>query len=212
MNTQFADIIFLIKQSRAYAIKAVNTELINLYWNVGAYINRQLANASWGEKTVDDLADFIQKNYPELKGFNRRGLYRMKQFYETYVNMVFVSPVVTQIQIDENQKNEIVAPVVRQLSNSDRFVSSVRSQINDTNKIVSSVRTQLEISDIRNSILVKISWTHHRTIFSRCKTDEEREFYIRLCIQENYSVKELERQINSSIFERTMISNSKLPA
>ena len=179
---QFEDIIQLIKQSRFNAIKAVNTELINLYWNVGAYISKQLSNAGWGEKTVDELADYIQKNYPELKGFNRRGLYRMKQFYETYASMKFVSPVVTQIQTPEYHDNIIV----------------------------SSTMTQLEISDISNSILTKINWTHHLTLLSRTKSDEEREFYLRLCIKEHYSVKELDRQISASLFERVMIGKSKL--
>jgi len=182
LQKQFGDIIQLIKQSRAAAIKAANTELVNLYWNVGAYISKQVANANWGKKTVDELAEFIQKNHPELKGFNRRGLYRMKQFYETYVAVPFVSPVVTQIQIPENQFSEIVSPPV----------------------------SQLEISDIRESILVKISWSHHLIIISRAKTIEEKEFYIRLCIKEQYSKRELERQIDSGIFERVMIGNQKL--
>lgn len=75
---------------------------------------------------------------------------------------------------------------------------------------MSAARTQLEISDIRNSILVKLSWTHHCIIFSRCKTEEEREFYIRVSVKENYSSRELERQIDSGIFERVMIGNQKL--
>jgi predicted nuclease of restriction endonuclease-like (RecB) superfamily len=47
-------------------------------------------------------------------------------------------------------------------------------------------------------------------IFSRCKTNEEREFYLKLTKQENYSFRELDRQISASQFERTMIANSKL--
>jgi len=75
---QFAEIIGWVKHAQSLAVNSVNTELINLYWNVGAYITRQLANASWGDKTVDELADYIHKNQPDLKGFNRRELYRMK--------------------------------------------------------------------------------------------------------------------------------------
>ncbi|WP_026905420.1 DUF1016 N-terminal domain-containing protein [Pedobacter glucosidilyticus] len=97
MNQQFYEIVQLIRQSRNNALKAVNTELINLYWNVGSYLSKQLANANWGEKTIDELAKFIQENYPDLKGFNRRGLYRMKQFYETYVGSEIVSSPMTQI-------------------------------------------------------------------------------------------------------------------
>ena len=67
LNKQFSEIIALIKQARGNAIKAVNIELINLYWNVGAYITHQLAQSTWGEKTVAELARFIQNNHLELK-------------------------------------------------------------------------------------------------------------------------------------------------
>ncbi|AZA47050.1 DUF1016 domain-containing protein [Chryseobacterium carnipullorum] len=182
MEQRFADIIYLIKESRSNAIKAVNTELINLYWNVGAYIKQKLSISEWGDKTIDELAGFIQKNNPELKGFNRRGLYRMMQFYETYASHSIVSPVRAQLQNTDNQSNNITSPT----------------------------RTQLETKDIRNTILVQLSWTHHRTIFSRCKTEEEREFYLRMSIRENYSVRELDRQISAGLFERTMIGSTTL--
>lgn len=61
-----------------------------------------------------------------------------------------------------------------------------------------------------STLLREISWSHNLSIFSRCKTIEEQEFYIKLTKQENYSFRELERQISSSLFERTMIGNSKL--
>ncbi|MEJ7694977.1 PDDEXK nuclease domain-containing protein, partial [Daejeonella sp.] len=66
------------------------------------------------------------------------------------------------------------------------------------------------ISNIKESILTKISWTHHLIIIARTKSSEEKEFYIRLCIKENYSKRELERQIDSGIFERVMIGNQSL--
>ncbi len=201
LQKQFADIIELIKQSRVAAIKAVNTELVNLYWNVGAYISAKIANASWGDKTVDELAAFIQKNHPELKGFSRAGLYRMIQFYETYASSAFVAAVGRQIQTVDKEESKIVAPVVTQIQTTE----------NEVNKIVAPVVRQLGNMDIRQSILAGISWTLHLIIFSRCKTEEEREFYIRLAIKEKYSKRELERQIDSGIFERVMIGNQKLP-
>jgi predicted nuclease of restriction endonuclease-like (RecB) superfamily len=62
-----------------------------------------------------------------------------------------------------------------------------------------------------STLLREISWSHNLAIFSRCKTVEEREFYLKLSKQESYSFRELERQISASLFERTMIGNSKLP-
>jgi predicted nuclease of restriction endonuclease-like (RecB) superfamily len=68
-------------------------------------------------------------------------------------------------------------------------------------------------SDPKLSPLVReLPWTHNTIIFSRCKSAEEQEYYLRLCIKEHYSKRELERQISSSHFERTMLGNQKLSA
>jgi len=55
----------------------------------------------------------------------------------------------------------------------------------------------------------EINWTHNLIIMSRAKTDEAKEFYLLLCSKNNYSKRDLERQLDSMIFERTMISNKK---
>ncbi|QNF31249.1 DUF1016 domain-containing protein (plasmid) [Adhaeribacter swui] len=180
---RFSEIIALIQQARNNAIQTVNSELINLYWLVGQHINQRLANASWGEKTIDELAKHLKTYHSELKGFNRRGLYRMKQFYETY------------------STSKVVSSPLAPLKNFQQ----------PTNAIVSSVMTQLENRGIRNTLLTQISWTHHLILLARTKTDEEREYYLRLCIQEKYSVRELERQINSGVFERAMLGNQNPP-
>ena len=57
-----------------------------------------------------------------------------------------------------------------------------------------------------------LPWTHNTTIFSRCKSPEERRFYLTLCQQEKYSSRELERQINAASFERASLSPPKLSA
>ena len=87
----------MIEKARQNTLSAVNSELISLYWNVGKYLSDESARSSWGDSFIDSLADQIQENYPEIKGFNRHGLYRMKQFYETYKYNAIVSPLVTQI-------------------------------------------------------------------------------------------------------------------
>lgn len=56
----------------------------------------------------------------------------------------------------------------------------------------------------------ELSWTHNLLIFSRCKSTEEREFYLRLCQQESYNKRELDRQISASLFERILIGNSTI--
>lgn len=145
-QNNFNEVIARIETAKNRAFSKVNEELILLYWDIGHMISYKLTISEWGNKVVDELAIFIKSNYPEIKGFTRRNLYRMKQFYETY------------------KDEEIVAPLVTQLS-----------------------------------------WTNNLMILSKAKTIEEKEFYIRIAIKERYSKRELERQIKSSVFERTML-------
>jgi predicted nuclease of restriction endonuclease-like (RecB) superfamily len=60
------------------------------------------------------------------------------------------------------------------------------------------------------TLLSQISWSNHLSIMSKAKTAEERHFYMALCIKENYSARELSRQIDSGYYERYMLSNEKL--
>jgi predicted nuclease of restriction endonuclease-like (RecB) superfamily len=151
MDNRFTDIIHLIKQSRENAIRFVNAELINLYWNIGEYISKKIEQSEWGDSVVTELAKFIQTNEPEIKGFSDKNLWRMKQFFESYKDFPKLSPLVREI-----------------------------------------------------------SWTNNLLVFSRCKSIEEKEFYLKLIKQESYSKRELDRQISASLFERTMIGNYKL--
>ena len=83
----------------------------------------------------------MKREYPTMKGFNRREIYRMKQFYETYKDYEFVSTLLTQI-----------------------------------------------------------SWSNNVKILSSTKSIEEKEFYIKMCIKNNYSKRELNKQISSGYF------------
>ena len=96
-NHNFDQIISIIEESRSRALRAVNAELIQMYWNVGEYLSDLCANAAFGDKVIDEVASYIAGSGTNIKGFNRRGLYRMKQFYETYKGDEFVTPLVTQI-------------------------------------------------------------------------------------------------------------------
>ncbi len=59
-------------------------------------------------------------------------------------------------------------------------------------------------------LVTELSWTNNLLIMSRSKRDEEREFYLRLCIRERWGKRELERQLNGALFERVVLSPPKL--
>ena len=96
-EADFQEIVQLIKKARYIALKSVNLELINIYWQVGEHISKKVENAEWGIGVVNKLAEYLHRTQHDIKGFNRRGLYRMKQFYETYCQNEKVSSLLTQI-------------------------------------------------------------------------------------------------------------------
>lgn len=93
----FADVVKMIDMARQHAYQAVNTTLIELYWQVGAYISAKLAAAEWGDGVVDQLARHLALSQPGLKGFTRRNLFRMRQFYDTYRDDAKGSALLTQL-------------------------------------------------------------------------------------------------------------------
>jgi predicted nuclease of restriction endonuclease-like (RecB) superfamily len=101
-QTSFADIVLLIEQARSRAYQSVNTELVGLYWRIGKYISRKLKSAEWGEGVVVELALHLARTLPGIRGFTRRNLFRMRQFYDTYANDLEVSPLVAQLPWTHN--------------------------------------------------------------------------------------------------------------
>lgn len=93
----FADIAQLIVDAKQRAVQAVNTTLIELYWQIGERISCKIAAAEWGDGVVDQLARYLARTQPGLRGFTRSNLFRMKQFYETYAGNEIVAPLVRQI-------------------------------------------------------------------------------------------------------------------
>ena len=101
-NSDFENVVFMIKQSQIKAYSSVNRELIDLYYNLGKFISIKVQNSNWGKGVVKELAIFIQKNAPELKGFSDKNLWRMKQFYEAYAADEKLSPLVRELSWTNN--------------------------------------------------------------------------------------------------------------
>ncbi|MCD8231115.1 MAG: PDDEXK nuclease domain-containing protein [Clostridiales bacterium] len=103
-DEQFQKVITIIEAAKERAYRKVNEELILMYREIGEYISKQSENAAYGDAFVQKLADFFTENYPDLKGVNRRGLYRMKQFYELYKDEEKVSTLLTQLSWSNHLK------------------------------------------------------------------------------------------------------------
>lgn len=101
-NSELNEIISIITNAKDNALRKVNEELITMYWLIGKILSEKSKQSEYGDKYIDEIADLLKHSHPELKGFNRRGLYRMKQFYETYCDDEIVSPLVTQLSWTNN--------------------------------------------------------------------------------------------------------------
>ncbi|MFA7674119.1 MAG: PDDEXK nuclease domain-containing protein [Clostridia bacterium] len=102
LDNTFIGIAQIIKEARSNAYRKVNEELIMMYQRVGRFLSEKSQEANYGDSYIDSLADYIQHQFPGIKGFNRRGLYRMKQFYETYADNKNVSALLTQLSWSNN--------------------------------------------------------------------------------------------------------------
>lgn len=149
----FAEVVALIHAARGRAYQAVNTTLIELYWEIGEHISHKISAAEWGDGVVDQLAAYIARTQPGLRGFTRRNLFRMRQFYETYHGDVKAS-----------------------------------------------------------ALLRQLPWTHNLIILSQSKRPEEREFYLRMAVQEKWASRDLERQFQAALFERVVLQPAKVSA
>lgn len=98
----FGEVIAMIQQARQQASRQVNRQLIELYWQIGAYITHKLELAEWGDGVVNQLADYIANTQPGLRGFTGRNLFRMRQFYATYRHEEKVSALLTQLPWTHN--------------------------------------------------------------------------------------------------------------
>lgn len=101
-DKQFLDVIRLIKEARINALKSVNIELINLYWKIGEYISKRIEATEWGKSIVEQLALYIEKSEPALKGFSDKNLWRMKQFYDAYKDFPKLSALLREISWTNN--------------------------------------------------------------------------------------------------------------
>ncbi|PIU18388.1 MAG: DUF1016 domain-containing protein, partial [Elusimicrobia bacterium CG08_land_8_20_14_0_20_44_26] len=84
------------------ALKAVNKELISLYWDIGRGVVEKQKKYGWGKSVVEKLADDLQKEFPGIKGFSSRNIWNMRNFYLLYKNNQKLQPLVAEISWVKN--------------------------------------------------------------------------------------------------------------
>lgn len=198
MEQQFGEVIAIILQHKSRASRAVNKELLLTAWYVGGYVSAKLKSEEWGSKIVSLLSEYIRSKRPDIKGYSRRNIYNMVMFYdeyssetfivtvEMYLNSGFVQPRTAQIEANQPTPKEavIVQPETAQLA---------QSKTGQMPKI-------LELTTL----------TNHIEILCRCKSNEERMFYILYANKEHLVKRELQRCISNQTYTALLVNKTNM--
>lgn len=191
IEQQFEEIRNLIILHRTRALQNVNEESLTMSWQIGQIVSYRLKTNEWGSKVVTQLSEYLRTKDPSLKGYSRRNIYNMVNFYEAYSSPEFAE------LVQGLNLLQIVQPETAQTREAS-IVQTPSAQIGD--EIVQPETAQLP------NLLLLTTFTNHVEILNRCKTTQQRVFYILYAYKERLQKRELIRCINNDTFG-SMISD-----
>lgn len=200
VEQQFGEVIDIIIRHKSRASKAVNEELLLTAWHVGGYVSAKLKSEEWGSKVVTQLSEYIRSQRPDIKGYSRRSIYNMVMFYEEYSSETFA------MTVEKYLNREFVQIPSAQIEASHSKPSSGCAIIvqPETTQIVQPKIGQMP------KILGLTTLSNHVEILCRCKSDEERIFYILYANKEHLSYKEMQRCISNQTFTTLLGSKENM--
>jgi predicted nuclease of restriction endonuclease-like (RecB) superfamily len=188
IEQQFGEIIDIILQHKTNASRAVNEELLLTAWHVGGYVSAKLKSEEWGSKVVTQLSEYIRSQRPDIKGYSKRSIYNMVMFYDVYSSETFIAT------IRQYLNTEFVQSKTAQIEASDHKQKVPVIVLPKTAQFVQPAVGQMP------KILELTTLTNHIEILCRCKSDEERLFYILYANKEHLVKRELQRCISNQTY------------
>ena len=173
----------LLQESKSKIVREINQSIITTYWHIGRYIveyeQSGKERAEYGTALLKRLSDDLTRSFG--KGYSYRNLRIIRQFYLTFQNW-----------------QSVIAK-----STTDNWQATIAKSSEDKLQLVSA-----KFSDKIVEAIPRLTWTHFVRLLS-VKDKDERNFYLIETAENNWSVRELDRQINSSLFERLLLSKDK---
>ena len=197
---QFGEVVDIILQHKSRATKAVNEELLLTAWQVGGYVSAKLKSEEWGSKVVSQLSEYIRTQRPDIKGYSRSSIYNMVLFYDEYSSETFITTV------EKYLSAEFVLPLAAQIETQSILPNT------DSNIIVQMPSAQIVQSVLGQmpKILELTTLTNHVEILCRCKSNEERLFYILYANKEHLASRELQRCISNQTYAALLSNKSNM--
>ena len=160
-----------IKQSQHQVAMYVNSELLYTYWNIGHGLNQERDRQGWGAKVVDQLALDLKSSFPTMKGLSKRNLQYMMRFASEWSIDTMVQPSVAQIQSIDNQEITIAQPVVAQFQEFEQLA------------------------------FARVPWSHHIQLLDKIDSHEERIYYCKQIVANNWSKRVLINKIDQGLYQ-----------
>jgi len=196
-SSLFTDLASLIEQGRKAAVRYVNIALVATYWLMGRriveYEQKGKERAEYGEELLERISKDLSSRFG--KGFSLRNLRNMRSFYLLFP--------IQQTLSAESSKDKIVQTLSAELIS----MFQTPSEISQKGQTL-SIQSVIAISHTQ-SAKFPLSWSHY-CLLMRLDEPFKREFYEAECISGNWSVRQLDRQIQSMLYERTALSKRKL--
>jgi predicted nuclease of restriction endonuclease-like (RecB) superfamily len=179
----------LIYRRQYEALKKVNAELLQLYWEIGEEIDRKQREQGWGKSVVEVLAKELQKEFPGVKGFTTRNLWLMRQFYVEYSKHVNLKPLVSDFE--NSQSVSILKPLDSEIQNQNLPLS-----------VGERAKSKLP------PLVAEISWSKNIVIMQKCKDPSEREFYIKMTKRYGWTKDVLINNIENQAFKKYLTNQT----
>jgi predicted nuclease of restriction endonuclease-like (RecB) superfamily len=196
-----------ILYSRTSAARAVNRELVLLYWDIGRAIVEKQQIAGWGDSVVERLAADLRGSFSDMRGFSADNLWRMRQFFTEYSGSEFLEQAVPELkkarrQIPAQAVQEIVSPKashaqVRQEDILERPVPELAA------KPAFGKNPELLSQTVRE-LVACVPWGHHVDLLKKIKSPVARLYYLRATAQLGWSRSVLLNQIKAGAYERAV--------
>lgn len=210
MDIDYKALLNLVKKQISTAqvrtVTAANKEMLLLYWKLGQLVLIHQADKGWGAKVIDLLSQDIKKEFPKHKGFSVRNLKYMRKFAAEYsihtieklneLSHSFTQHAPSQLSV-KNAVAEFVQQPVAQIQNTKK----------QQNTIVQQVVAQTNKTPFLESVLSKISWSHHIILMDKETHLGKRLWYMHHCIEHGISRNILAMHIESGLFERQVETN-----
>jgi len=190
----------LIEVSRHHAAVTANLALVNLYWNIGRIITQDIQKnqkrAGYGEQLLESLAASLTREYG--KGYSRANLQDMRRFFETF-------------KICQTVSNEFGKDPIRQTLSSELPPHQILQTVTGESSgapILQALPVESPdhiLIDLRDHF--RLGWSHYRLLLSQSDSIK-RKFYFEQAAAQRLSVRELQRQIESALFERVALSKN----